>query len=172
MQSNIQYKGPLTSVPCKIGKPDHVQDDEEYELMRELCSLLPNFSTTIEAVEREFLPIYMLHCYGGACYNITLRCSLMIVAVFLLLKENEKNKFDFRFPRDDLMMIFAFLDLETFKINEIDECLSLLDGSRTRREFFFKMVKPLVLVLYHISCPPYLFNQHSRSLHFNLWWAF
>ena len=40
MQSIIQYQGPLASVLCKVGTPDHVLDNEEYKLMRELCSLL------------------------------------------------------------------------------------------------------------------------------------
>ena len=43
------------------------------------------------------------------------------------------------------MVTSALLDFEMFKINEINENLSLLDGTLTRRELLFKMVKSLVL---------------------------
>ena len=56
------------------------------------------------------------------------------------------------------MVSAALLDFETFKINEIDDHLSLLYGSLTGREFSFQTVKILVLktdIIYftrHISC--------------------
>ena len=54
------------------------------------------------------------------------------------------------------MVTAAFLDFETFKINEIDGHLNHADGSLTRREFLFKMIKPLVLaadIRYFITSP-------------------
>jgi len=45
----------------------------------------------------------------------------------LLLKENVRHKFDFLFPRDDLVLTAVLLDFEIFK-NEMDERLNLLDG--------------------------------------------
>ena len=104
--------------------------------------------------------------------NCPLCRLLLICSSILLLKENVKDKFDFRFPCDDLGVTAALLDFKTFKINNFDEHLNLIDGPLTRREFLCKMVKPLLLAAdrrcFHlISCKLTLYNQDFRSLHYN-----
>ena len=110
MQSIIQCEGALASVLCKIWKPDPALDDAKYELMRDLCSLLPNFSTTVEAIEGDFIPILNAALLFWGLPRGHLGKQPNDNSCILLLKENVNNEFDSRFPRDDVMLTAALLD--------------------------------------------------------------
>ena len=115
-------------------------------------------STRIEVIEREFFPILNVALISQGLLKCHLKEQYNDNSSILLLKENVEDKFEFHFPRDDLMVATALLDFGTFKILEIDEHRNLFDGLLTRRESWFKMAKPLVLaadiryfITYHVK---------------------
>ena len=93
----------------------------------------------MEAIEGEFLPTLNAALLWREMLKAHLQEETGDSTSILTLKEKTRNQFNFRFPKDDLMVTAGLLDFEIFQIREIDD--HLLQKKITKREFLFKMVK-------------------------------
>jgi len=133
IQSVLQHKGPLSSVLCKIGKPELVPDDDEVELMTDLCCLLSKICNDNGGHRKRvsFNP----KCCTAAPWDTESSPPRGNRRQHLHFDFKRKltNQINFRFPRDDLMVTAGLLDFEILKIREIDDLI--LQGKRTKGKF-------------------------------------
>jgi hypothetical protein len=142
LDSVIANKVGICRVLKRMDKRQLVLDDSEWELLGELATFLSVFRETVEVMEGELYPTLGVALLCRAEIEEHLVGKVSDSAAIKILKQNLKEKLNFRFPIDDYMIGAALLDCEKFQLTAITQYLEKEGYTDWNpREFLVKLIQ-------------------------------